>query len=74
MRSARSRLRKLGEYEITCSWCQLNLFNSGGMPTFAGVVEPTRADELADTLRSFDVDYEIERYDVKGELLRTLLP
>ncbi|MDI6105568.1 hypothetical protein QLQ12_44005 [Actinoplanes sp. NEAU-A12] len=69
-----SRRSAWDEYEITCSWCQLNLFDSGGMPKFAGVVEPTRVDELADTLRSFDVDYEIELYDVKGELIRTLLP
>ncbi|AEV81183.1 hypothetical protein ACWT_0169 [Actinoplanes sp. SE50] len=62
------------EYEITCSWCRLNLFNSGGMPKFAGVVEPTRVDDLADVFRSLDVDYEIELYDVEGELVRTLLP
>lgn len=62
------------EYEIACSWCQLNLFDSGGMSKFAGVVEPTRVDDLADVFRSFDVDYEIELYDVKGELIRTLLP
>lgn len=68
------RRSALDEYEVTCSWCQLNFFDSGGMPKFAGVVEPTRVDELADTLRSFDVDYEIELYDVKGELVRTLLP
>lgn len=63
-----------GEYEITCSWCQLNLFDSGGMPKFAGVVEPTRVDDLADVFHSFGVDYEIELYDVEGELVRTLLP
>jgi len=63
-----------GEYEVECSWCQVNLFDSGGMPKFGGVVEPTRVNELADTFRSLNVDYEIELYDVQGELLRTILP
>ena len=62
-----------GEYEVECCWCQVNLFDSGGMPKFAGVVEPARVDELADTFRSLDVDYEIELYDVKGKLLRTIV-
>ncbi|GGQ73495.1 hypothetical protein [Couchioplanes azureus] len=63
-----------GEYEVECWWCQVNLFDSGGMPKFAGVVEPTRVDELADIFRSLDVDYEIELYDVEGELVRKILP
>ncbi|MFB9336492.1 hypothetical protein [Actinoplanes octamycinicus] len=75
---ARSRWRvrrsALDEYEVECSWCQVNLFDSGGMPKFAGVVEPASADKLADTFRSLDVDYEIELYDVDGELVRTILP
>lgn len=62
------------EYKVECSWCQLNLFDSGGMPKFSGVVEPTQVNELADTFRSLNVDYEIELYDVQGELLRTILP
>lgn len=63
-----------GEYEVECSWCQVNLFDSGGMPTFGGVVEPTRVNELADIFGSLNIDYEIELYDVQGELLRTILP
>ena len=51
-----------------------NLFNSGGMSKFAGVVNPARADDLAATFRSLDIDYEIELYDAAGELARTLLP
>jgi hypothetical protein len=61
------------EYEVECSWCQVNLFDSGGVPKFAGVVELTRADELADAFRSLDVDYEIELYNLDGELIRTIL-
>jgi hypothetical protein len=63
-----------GEYEVECSWCQVNLFDSGGMPKFGGVVEPTRVNKLADTFRSLDVDYEIELYDVRGQFVRTILP
>ena len=63
-----------GEYEVECSWCQVNLFDSGGMANFGGVVEPTRVDELTDTFRSLDVDYEIELYDAQGQLIRTILP
>lgn len=44
------------------------------MPKFAGVVEPTRVDALAGTFRSLDVNYEIELYDARGELVRTILP
>ncbi len=62
------------EYEVECPWCQVDLFDSGGMAKFAGVVEPTRVDELADIFRSLDVDYEIELYDVEGKIVRTILP
>jgi hypothetical protein len=69
-----ARRSAVGEYEVECSWCQVNLFESGGMPKFGGVVEPTRVNELADAFRSLNVDYEIEVYDVQGKLLRTILP
>ena len=68
----RARKSAWDEYEVECSWCQVNLFDSGGMPKFAGVVEPTSADKLADAFRSLDVDYEIELYGVDGELGRTI--
>jgi hypothetical protein len=44
------------------------------VPKFAGVVDPARVDELASTLRALDIDYEIELYDVAGDLVRTLTP
>ncbi|WP_067502973.1 hypothetical protein [Actinoplanes sp. TFC3] len=54
------------EYEVECSWCRLNLWNSGGMAKFAGVVEPASVNRLAETLGSLGVDHEIELYDVEG--------
>ena len=62
------------EYDVECTWSEMNLFNAGGIVTFAGVVDPVRVDELAGTLRSLGVDYEIELYDRAGELIRTLRP
>jgi hypothetical protein len=53
---------------------QVNLFDSGGMPKSGGVVEPTRVDELADTFRSLNVDYEIELYDVQGSSSERFCP
>jgi hypothetical protein len=70
----RARKSAWDEYEVECTWCQINLFDSGGMPKFAGVVDPARVDELASTLRALDIDYEIELYDVAGESIRTLMP
>ncbi|MEU4218409.1 hypothetical protein [Actinoplanes sp. NPDC026623] len=62
------------EYEVECTWCQINIFDSGGMPTFAGVVDPARVDELAGTFSTLDIDYEIELYDRAGDLARRLRP
>lgn len=68
----KTRMSAWDEYEVSCSWCELNLFDSGAKPKFAGMVEPDRVDDLADVLRSLDLDYEMELYDADGELIRTL--
>lgn len=70
----RARSSAWDEYEVECTWCRVQLFDSGGMAKFAGVIEPSRIGELAGILRSLNIDYEIELYDRADKLVQTLRP
>jgi hypothetical protein len=70
----RARRSARDEYEVECTWCSVNVFDSDGMVKFAGVVDPDRVDELAAALGALGIDYEIELYDQADELVRKLRP
>lgn len=70
----RARRSSWDEFETECAWCSINMFESGGVVTFAGVVDPGRVAELAAAIGSLGYGYEIELYDQAGEMTRTLRP